>query len=91
MEDMMKTMFMVGVFATFAIGLSGMFANDYLLFAEYPPQPRGCCKQRDWLAGQWRKTQLNYNECEQLNRNRDSLDNLFEEKGYVWWDTRCNN
>jgi hypothetical protein len=82
--------------ATIVIGLvicmavyAGIFADEKQLLAQYPPSPSGCCKLRDWLAGNWRQTELSFTECETLNRNRDSLDDLFEEKGYVWWDENC--
>jgi hypothetical protein len=84
--------------APFVIGLmfclvayTGISADENQLFAQYPPTPTGCCKVRDWLAGNWRQTDLSFTECERLNRNRDSLDDLFEEKGYVWWDANCQN
>jgi hypothetical protein len=59
------------------------------LFAQYPPKPSGCCKQRDWIGGEWKKTELSFSECEELNRNRDSLDDITRELGYVWWDFTC--
>jgi hypothetical protein len=63
--------------------------KDVQLFAQYPPRPSGCCKMRDWIGGEWKKTDLNFSECEELNRNRDSLDDVFRAKGYVWWDYTC--
>ena len=71
------------------VAYAGIFANENQLFAQYPPTPSGCCKVRDWLAGNWRQTDLSLTECESLNRDRDSLDDLFEKKGYVWWDVDC--
>lgn len=86
----MKSMFLILVFTFVIVGFSGLLADDDLLFAEYPPQPTGCCMKRDWLAAQWNKSRLNFGDCAALNRSRDGLDNLFEEKGYVWWDSSCN-
>jgi hypothetical protein len=45
--------------------------------------------QRDWLAGEWYTTELSFTLCEELNRNRDNLDDIFTESGYVWWDVNC--
>ena len=66
-----------------------IYADENQLLAQYPPRPSGCCKLRDWLAGNWRQTDLSFKECEGLNRTRDSLDDIYEEKGYVWWDGKC--
>jgi hypothetical protein len=85
----MKKILLVFSFLLFMVVMTGMLADDGRLFAQYPPQPTGCCKKRDWLAGEWIKTGLNLTECRKLNRTRDSLDNIFEEKGYVWWDSVC--
>ena len=85
----MKMMFPVLVFAFLTIALSGMLANDNQLLAQYPPAPTGCCMQRDWLAGEWYKTELSFTACEELNRNRDSMDDVLYERGYVWWDVNC--
>jgi hypothetical protein len=86
----MKKLLFVLVFSFFTVVFSAMLADDHLLFAEYPPEPTGCCMQRDWLAAKWRKTQIGFTACAQLNRHRDGLDNLFAKKGYVWWDNSCN-
>jgi hypothetical protein len=86
----MKKIFLVLTFALFTVGLAGMLADDSQLFAQYPPRPTGCCKKRDWLAGNWIKTGLNYTQCANLNQKRDGLDNIFEETGYVWWDSICS-
>ena len=86
----MKKMPLVLSFILFAVIFSGMLVIDNQLFAQYPPRPTGCCKQRDWLAGEWYKTRLGFADCEELNRNRDNLDDIFVERGYVWWDANCN-
>ena len=75
------------IFCTLVV--SGMVADDHQLFAQYPPPQVGCCKLRDWLGGVWKKTELNIAECEELNNNRDNLDDMFLETGYVWWDLNC--
>jgi hypothetical protein len=86
----MKKILLVFTFVVFTVALSGIQADDSQLFAQYPPQPTGCCKKRDWLAGNWIKTGLNLTECRKLNRTRDGLDNIFEDGGYVWWDSVCS-
>ena len=85
----MKKTFLSIVFAFITVAFLGLLAEDIQLFAQYPPRPTGCCMQRDWLAGEWRKTELSFDACEDLNRNRDNLDDMFVENGYVWWDVNC--
>ena len=86
----MKRIFILFGIPFFLSIFSGQFADDYSAFAEFPPRPSGCCKQRDWLAADWRETNLGFEECEILNQNRDNLEDIFEEKGYVWWDSNCD-
>jgi hypothetical protein len=76
-------------FILYTIVFLAIIADDNHLFAQYPPTPTGCCKQRNWLAGEWYETELDFTACEELNRNRDSLDDIFAESGYVWWDVNC--
>ena len=85
----MKKMYLALVFLFCAVVYSGIMADDNQLLAQYPAPPTGCCMQRDWLAGEWYSTELNFTLCEELNRNRDNLDDLFAESGYVWWDVNC--
>ena len=86
----MKKSIMAIAFTSFTVALSGLLHHSDRLLAQYPPQPTGCCKQREWLAGNWRTTDITFEECEQININRDNLDNIYDEKGYVWWDPNCN-
>jgi hypothetical protein len=86
----MKKIFLVIIITIFTVAFSGIPDDENQLFAQYPPPPTGCCKQREWLAGNWHKTEFGFEECEELNKNRDNLDNIFQEKGYVWWDPNCN-
>jgi hypothetical protein len=88
-EDKMRKRFMILGFILYTIVFSAIIAGDNHLFAQYPPTPTGCCMQRDWLAGEWYKTELSFTACEELNRNRDSLDDVLSERGYVWWDVNC--
>ena len=86
----MKVLRLVLGLILFAIAISGVLIADKPLFAEYPlPPATGCCKQRDWLAGEWYKTTLSGSECEELNRNRDNQDDPYVATGYVWWDLTC--
>jgi hypothetical protein len=85
----MRKILMLIVFAIIAVSFLGFVVEDTRLFAQYPPPPPGCCMQRDWLAGAWYKTYLSFTSCEELNRNRDNLDDMFVENGYVWWDVNC--
>jgi hypothetical protein len=48
----------------------------------------GCCKQREWPANPWRKNGASFETCEQRNRDKDN-DNIFVERGRVWWDSSC--
>ena len=85
----MKKILLVLVLMLSIAVISEMITNDMQSFAQYPAPPSGCCKQRDWLAADWRETDLSFRECESLNDNRDNLDDIFQEKGYVWWDQSC--
>jgi hypothetical protein len=85
----MKKMILALGFIFYTLVVLGMIADDNQLFAQFPPTPTGCCKQRDWLAGEWYKTELSFTACEELNRNRDNLDDILAERGYVWWDVNC--
>jgi hypothetical protein len=86
----MKKIFSVIIFTIFTVASSGILDDRNQSSAQYPPPPRGCCKQRDWLAGNWYKTELTFEECDEINRNRDNLDNIYQENGYVWWDPNCD-
>ena len=85
----MKKIFVIFALIISVAALSQILTRDIKVFAQYPAPPSGCCKQRDWLAAAWRETDLGFRECESLNDNRDNLDNIFQEKGYVWWDQNC--
>jgi hypothetical protein len=47
----------------------------------------GACKQRDSYSGPWRFNNLGFDECKAENQRRDG-DNVFDERGLVWWDSR---
>jgi len=84
----MKKLFMVFGLILLMAAFFGMLPDENRLFAQLQPRG-GCCMQRDWVAGEWRKTRLSFRECELLNENRDNLDDFLEESGYVWWDENC--
>jgi hypothetical protein len=88
-EDKMQKRFMILGFILCTIVFSAIIVDDYQLFAQYPAPPIGCCMLRDWLAGEWHKSDLGFNRCEELNQNRDNLDDILAESGYVWWDVNC--
>ena len=89
MGDDMKVALLVIGFMFFTVAFSGMLAIDNPPFAQYPPPPTGCCKQRAWLAADWNETELRFSQCAELNKNRDNLDDILAETGYVWWDVNC--
>jgi hypothetical protein len=52
-------------------------------------QQRGCCMQLNSRTGQYYRNGLNFRQCQELNSNLDRGDNLFERRGYVWWNVNC--
>jgi len=48
----------------------------------------GCCKERPSLTSGWSPNGMSFKECENLNRSKDR-DNVFDQRGLVWWDVRC--
>ncbi len=62
-------------------GLLLPFSGDNKLYAV-----SGCCKERD--KDRWYPNGLNFRDCETLNQRRDG-DNVFDQSGFVWWDTQC--
>jgi hypothetical protein len=59
------------------------FSHNYH-FAQQP----GCCKQRSSTRERWYRNELNFWNCNELNRHLDG-DDVYEEKGRVWWDRNC--
>jgi len=53
--------------------------------------PAGCCKQRqaDNPASPWYRNRANFAACQQLNRTLDNNDDIFQQKGRIWWDQAC--
>ena len=80
----MKKIIIIAI-ALLVVIISQVVADECLYLA----QRKECCKKREWLAGEWQKTELSFSECEELNRMRDGVDNILKEKGDVWWDMKC--
>jgi len=49
---------------------------------------KGCCKELNSFRDRWRSNNWSFKECASENRQRDG-DNVFDRKGFVWWDKRC--
>jgi hypothetical protein len=79
----MKQMLLVLGFLLFAAAFSMMFPGDSQLLAV-----SGCCKQRASYGAPWYPNRKNFRDCENLNRNSDG-DNVFDQRGLVWWDANC--
>ncbi len=50
----------------------------------------GCCKERESYGASWHKSDLgtDFAKCKERNQSKDG-DNVFDERGLVWWDVRC--
>lgn len=48
----------------------------------------GACKERDSYDAQWRFNGRSFEECKADNQRRDG-DNVFDQRGLVWWDSRA--
>jgi hypothetical protein len=47
----------------------------------------GACKDRESYGGGWRLNGRSFEDCKAYNQRRDG-DNVFDERGFVWWDSR---
>lgn len=47
----------------------------------------GCCKERASSQHPWRKTNKNYQQCEQANKTDG--DRVSKSQGKLWWDRSC--
>jgi len=79
----MEKILLVLGFLLFAAAFSMTLPGDNQLFAV-----SGCCKQRDSYSGNWYGNGKNFEECERLNQEKDR-DNVFDQRGLVWWDVGC--
>jgi hypothetical protein len=48
----------------------------------------GGCKERDSYNGAWRKNGMTFEQCKTYNERKDG-DDVFAERGLVWWDVRA--
>jgi hypothetical protein len=49
----------------------------------------GCCKTRASYTAAWSRSGDTFEQCQAQNGARDD-DNVYDERGLVWWDVRCN-
>ena len=49
----------------------------------------GCCMFRQDAGSPWVQTRANFDQCRAQNDARDRGDNIFEQRGSIWWNTRC--
>ncbi len=73
--------------------LIGFLLLAVAIFLTFPCYNRllaqsGCCKRRDSLTMPWYRVQLSFDQCKQINDQTDR-DNVFDERGLVWWASRC--
>lgn len=47
----------------------------------------GCCKTRPSANASWVESHRDLNQCR--DQNQGDGDNVFDERGLVWWDVRC--
>ncbi len=58
-------------------------------FNDQPFAGGGCCMERDNLrTSDWYENGLSFRKCQDLNRRKDG-DDLYERKGYFYWDENC--
>jgi hypothetical protein len=80
----MKTILLSMGSLVLAVGILVTFPCDSRLFAQ-----SGCCKRRDSLRVPWARVQMPFEQCKQLNDQTDR-DNVFDQRGLVWWDSSCS-
>lgn len=68
--------------------LSLFFLFLYLSFDNASFAQQGCCKVRKSRSGRWYIKDYSFEQCRQLNDERDG-DDVFYDRGRVWWDERC--
>ena len=80
----MKKILLVLGFLLSTAGVLALLLCDSQLFAA-----TGCCKKRDSLREGWRtQIDMTLEDCKRQNERSDR-DNVFDERGLVWWDVRC--
>lgn len=48
----------------------------------------GACKERDSYSAAWRRNGVTLEQCRAYNERKDG-DDMFAERGLVWWDVRA--
>ena len=79
---MKKILLVLGLLLSTA-GVLALLLCDSQLFAA-----TGCCKERNSLRERWKQTDMTLEDCKRQNERSDR-DNVFDERGLVWWDVRC--
>lgn len=51
----------------------------------------GCCMKRQTpdSSTPWVQVGTDFRECQRLNNDEDDNDNVFEQKGRIWWSLKC--
>ncbi len=81
---MKKILWVLG-FLLFAAAFSVTLPCDNQLFAV-----SGCCMERSSSSGSWSGSGKNFAGCSKYNQVKDG-DDLFEPRGFVWWDVQCRS
>jgi hypothetical protein len=69
--------------------ISVLFLISYLSFDNPSFAQQGCCKVRQSTSGSWYRINAGFDECRNLNQQKDG-DDLYQPLGRVWWDQRCS-
>jgi hypothetical protein len=80
----MKRFFLLIVLISFVLLLPAIIDLEDNLSAQ-----RGCCMERKSLSSNsWHRNSLSFRKCRDENRRRDG-DNLYERRGYIYWNGNC--
>jgi hypothetical protein len=82
--DNMKKALFVGSIVVFSMLVPELFSGSCDLLAD----PVGCCMQRPNTNAPWKRNNLTFAACQQLNLALDN-DNIFRPTGRVWWSLQC--
>jgi hypothetical protein len=77
-----KMILLLTILSVFFLFISLSFENTS--FAQ-----QGCCKIRQSRSGSWYRINAGFDECRNLNQNKDG-DDLYQPLGRVWWDQHCS-
>jgi hypothetical protein len=80
----MKKILLLLALILLMIGLPGI-----LTLEEQSSAGGGCCMERSSRNSKiWRPNGLSFRRCRDSNRKRDG-DDLYERKGYIYWEENC--